>query len=168
MLLGKFPDLPLLVKTELFHSDSIECRTCTHSLYVYIPQSSSSSLLKVRNVKHEEPQVFFSLLLAGINKLGNNLIHDLKLHGVSKYLLYSEALASLYCYTLCFKIYKDALVTCSTVLVMDMEWIFFRVFLWKWFEILFRLQWWHSSRISLDYNITSDPQTIHCYSLCNY
>lgn len=84
----------------------------------------------MRNVKHEEPQVFISLLLAGINKLGNNLIHDLKLHGVSKYLLYSEALASLYCYTLCFKIYKDALVTCSTVLVMDMKWIFFRVFLY--------------------------------------
>lgn len=63
-------------------------------------------------------------------------------------------------------IYKDALVTCSTVLVMDMEWIFFRVILWKWFEIPFRLQWWHSSRISLDYNITSDPQTIHCYSWC--
>lgn len=28
-------------------------------------------------------------------------------------------------------IYKDARVTCSTVLVMDMKWIFFRVFLYN-------------------------------------
>lgn len=36
-------------------------------------------MLKVRSVKHEKPQVFILLLLAGINKLVDNLIHDLKL-----------------------------------------------------------------------------------------
>lgn len=46
---------------------------------------------------------------------------------------------------------------------MNMEWIFFRVNLWKWFKVLFRLQWLHSSRISqswLQYHKWSSYNTL--------
>lgn len=166
MLLGKFPDLPLLVKTELFHSDSIECRTCTHSLYVYIPQSSSS-LLKVRNVKHEEPQVFILVLLAGINKLGNNLTHDIELGFMVLVKISSVQLSFGIIYTLF--TYKE------TYLLMP---LLFAQQLWIWNEyfsgLIFDLKFFSNCNdyiqaeyLNLDYNITSDLQTIHCYSWSN-
>lgn len=124
-------------------------------------------MLKVRSVKHEKPQVFILLLLAGINKLVDNLIHDLKLGFMVYVKISSVQLSFGIIHTLIKKSYL-----LMPLLFAQQLWIWNEYFSGLIFENDLKFfsdcnDYIQAEYLNLDYNITSDLHTIHCYSWCN-